>query len=443
MPEMTPFYIGVAGFGTVGGGLCQLLQENADIISRRTGKKILIKTILVRDKGKKRNVTPPPGARVTTDMADLLSDPEIAVVVELMGGIEPARALIAGALAQGKDVVTANKALLAEDSLELFEAADRHGRVLRYEASVAGAVPVVDAIRESLGGNRVTALFGILNGTSNYILSQMTSNGLEFDTALKQAQELGFAEAEPSLDIDGNDAAHKLVVLIRLAFGVHYPYHALPKRGIRDLAAMDISLAREFGYRIKLIGMAKIQRHDDADKLAAGVFPALVHHKSLLASVAGAFNALRLWANAAGPLFFEGKGAGALPTAGAVLSDIMAIARGGHPNNTGFTSAKLPHVLTVPDEAWLSSFYLRTMVADTPGVLRDISGCLANQGISVARMIQKEEQASGVPLVFMTHKTSEGAMRRALLSASQAGLLREEPVYFRVLEKMERPEGQA
>lgn len=430
-----PFHIGIAGFGTVGGGLCQLLRENRDIISRRIGRDIEVKAILVRDPAKARAVPLPAGARLATNMAELTDDPQIEAIVELIGGIAPAKALIERALERKKDVITANKALLAEDSLDLFQKADAENRIIRYEASVAGAIPVVAALKDSLNGNRVLSFMGILNGTSNYILSQMTSSGMDFDEALRQAQELGFAEADPSLDIDGFDAAHKLIVLIRLAFGLHYPYASLPIRGIRGMASMDIRLAREFGYRLKLIGSAAAHPGDSGLRLTAGVFPALVHHRFLLASVGGSYNALRVEANAAGPLFFHGKGAGALPTAGAVLADIMAVARHERPNNTGFTAAKLPLAAPLPDSAWLSPFYLRTMVDDAPGVLRDLSGCLAAEGISVAQMIQKEGMgASGVPLVFMTHATSEGAMQAALARAKKAGLLKEAPVYYRVLE---------
>lgn len=429
-----PFCIGLAGFGTVGSGLCQLLQENAGLITRRIGRPITVKAILVRDKAKRRHMAAPDTAIVTENMADLTDDPEIEAVVELMGGIDAAKSLIERALAHKKHVVTANKALLAEDSLELFRMAAREGRIIRYEASVAGAIPVVGALKDSLNGNRVFGLEGILNGTSNYILTEMSYSGLDFTTALKQAQELGFAEADPSLDIDGQDAAHKLVVLIRLAYGLHYPFTRLPVRGIRDLNSMDIALAREFGYRIKLIGSARAHGNGDNMQLAAGVFPALVHHKFLLARVSGAFNALRVLGNASGPLFFHGKGAGALPTAGAVLADIMAAAREERPNNTGFMAAELPPARILPADQWLNRFYLRIMVHDAAGVLRDISGCLAAENISVAQMIQKEETNSGVPLVFMTHATSELALARSLESARKAGLLRAEPVYFRVLE---------
>lgn len=430
-----PLIIGLAGFGTVGGGLCQLLRDNADMLGKRTGRKIIVKKILVRDPQKARSVALPQGAQLITDSALLIDDPEIKVIVELIGGVTSAYELVDKALDKGKHIITANKALLAEKGLELYRKACSKKRILRYEASVAGAIPVVAALKESLTGNRVISLLGILNGTSNYILSEMTSNGMDFDSALRQAQELGYAEADPSLDIDGQDAAHKLIVLVRLAFGVDYPYHLLPVRGIRNLSSLDIKLAREFGYRIKLIGQVKALPAKNGLRLAAGVFPSLVHHKFLLARVGGAYNAIRIQANASGPLFFHGKGAGALPTAGAVLADLVAVARDEIPNNTGFADVELPLAHIMPDDEWRSPYYVRLMVEDTPGVLRDISGCMAAEGISVAQMIQKAQTgASGVPLVFMTHETTELAMKKALARIDKAGLLKEPVVYFRVME---------
>ncbi|MBD5557661.1 MAG: homoserine dehydrogenase [Desulfovibrio sp.] len=441
--ETRPLGVGLAGFGTVGSGLARLLTDNADIIRRRTGRDIAIRAVLVRDATKAREVPLPAGAELTTDPARLVNDPDIDVLVELMGGIDAARGIIGEALEHGKHVVTANKALLAEDGLALFRLARKKRRILRYEASVAGAIPVVEALKECLAGNRVESLMGILNGTSNYILSEMTASGIEFGEALRQAQELGFAEADPTLDIDGHDAAHKLVLLIRLAWGADYPYAALSVRGIRGMAALDIRFAREFGYRIKLIGQARMAPAGNTEGkpgapaplcLEAGVFPALVHHTYLLARVGGAYNALRVDANAAGPLFFHGRGAGSLPTAGAVLADLMAVARDERPNNTGFAEPELARAAIVPPEDWRSPYYVRVMVDDTPGVLRDISGCMAAEGISVAQMIQKAgDGASGVPLVFMTHETTARAMSGALRRAADGGLLREPAVYYRVL----------
>ena len=433
-----PLVVGLAGFGTVGGGLVRLLDENADIIRRRCGRTIVLKKVLVRSATKARSAQLPAGTELTTDYRALTDDPEIDVLVELIGGIDNARAIIDRALDQGKHIVTANKALLAEEGLALFQKADRKKRILRYEASVAGAIPIVETLKESLTGNRIESLMGILNGTSNYILSEMTSNAMDFDVALKQAQQLGYAEADPTLDIDGHDAAHKLILLIRLAYGVHYPYTALSVRGIRGLSGMDIRLAREFGYRIKLIGQVREVRGDNNEgedniRLEAGVFPALVYHKFLLARVGGVYNAVRVDANASGPLFFHGRGAGDLPTAGAVLADLLAVARDERPNNTGFVGKELPKAAIVPPEEWRSCYYVRVMVQDAPGVLRDLSGCMAAEGISMAQVIQKSDEGQGVPLVFMTHETTAQAMSDALQRTLDAGLLKEPAVYFRVL----------
>ena len=433
-----PLVVGLAGFGTVGGGLVRLLDENADLIRRRCGRAIVLKKVLVRNATKARSAQLPAGTELTTDYRALTDDPEIDVLVELIGGIDNARTIIDRALDQGKHIVTANKALLAEEGLALFQKADRKMRILRYEASVAGAIPIVETLKESLTGNRIESLMGILNGTSNYILSEMTSNAMDFDVALKQAQQLGYAEADPTLDIDGHDAAHKLILLIRLAYGVHYPYTALSVRGIRGLSGMDIRLAREFGYRIKLIGQVREVRGDNNEgedniRLEAGVFPALVYHKFLLARVGGVYNAVRVDANASGPLFFHGRGAGDLPTAGAVLGDLLAVARDERPNNTGFVTKELPKASIVPPEEWRSCYYVRVMVQDTPGVLRDLSGCMAAEGISMAQVIQKSDEGNGVPLVFMTHETTARAMSDALQRTMDAGLLKEPAVYFRVL----------
>ena len=430
-----PLVIGLAGFGTVGGGLARLLEENADLIRRRGGRDMVVKKVLVRHAGKARQVALPAGAVLTTDPAALTDDPEIDVLVELMGGIETAGKIIDRALDMGKHVVTANKALLAEKGLCLLEKAWNKGRILRYEASVAGAIPVVAALKESLAGNRISSLVGILNGTSNYILSEMTSNGLDFNVALKQAQELGYAEADPTLDIDGHDAAHKLTILIQLAYGAYYPFTAMPVRGIRGLSSMDIRLAREFGYRIKLIAQVRECEHQAGQppRLEAGVFPALVHHTLLLARVGGVYNAVRVESNAAGSLFFHGRGAGDLPTAGAVLADLVAVAREERPNNTGFAAPRPEAASVVPPEEWRSCYYVRLMVDDAPGVLRDLAGCMAEEGISLAQVIQKSDEGSGVPLVFMTHETTEEAMSRALQHTLDRGMLREPAVYFRVV----------
>ncbi len=428
MPN-SPLRVALAGFGTVGGGLVRVLQENSELIRQRTGRDIHIVKVLVRDVNKPRSVALPEGAVLTSNPDALTDDPSIDVLVELMGGIDAPHALITRALEHGKHIVTANKALLAENGIGLFQKAAEKGLSLRYEASVAGGIPIIETLKQSLAGNRIESLVGILNGTSNYILSEMSSNGLDFDTALKQAQELGYAEADPTLDIDGHDAAHKLVLLIRLAYGEEYPYTAMPIRGIRGMSKLDIDFAREFGYRIKLIAQASMVD----GKLDAGVFPTLVHHTYLLARVGGSFNAVRVQGNAVGSLFLHGRGAGDLPTASAVMGDLLAVARGERTDNTGFIAQTLERAAILPPEEARSRYYVRVMVHDNPGVLRDIAAAMADEGISMAQIIQKPEETGGVPLVFMTHEASARAMKNALSRAVKAGLLTMPAVAYRVL----------
>lgn len=439
----TPLRVGLAGLGTVGGGLAELLQKNAALVRRRTGRSIELKCVLVRDVNKPRSVELPEGCRITANPADLTDDPDIDVLVELMGGIDAPLALVSRALQNGKHVVTANKALLAVEGAELMRLAREKNLILRYEASVAGAVPIIEALRGPLAGNRISSVLGILNGTSNYILSEMTTKGVDFDQALKKAQELGYAEANPTLDIDGQDAAHKLTLLIRLAFGVDYPFTVLPVQGIRGMAPQDIAMARVFGYRVKLVAQVNRVNMDEPDdgpiRLEAGVFPALVPQTYLLARVGGVYNAVRVESESSGSLFFHGRGAGALPTASVVLGDLMAVARGELPNNTGFAGGDIPRASIVPPSESVSKYYVRTMVPDAPGVLRDLAGCMAAEGISIAQVIQTRDMEDVefgeevVPLVFMTHEASARAMRQALQHALDKGLLHSPAVYYRVL----------
>jgi len=438
-----PLRVALAGLGTVGGGLVELLEKNAALVRRRTGRSIELRKVLVRDVNKPRAVALPEGCKLTADASELVEDPDIDVLVELMGGIDAPLALVTKALKNGRHVVTANKALLAVEGAELMRLAEKKNLILRYEASVAGAVPIIEALRGPLAGNRISSVLGILNGTSNYILSEMTTKGVDFDHALKQAQELGYAEANPTLDVDGQDAAHKLTLLIRLAFGVDYPFSALPVQGIRGMSPQDIAMARAFGYRVKLVAQVNRVNMDESDdgpiRLEAGVFPALVPQTYLLARVGGVYNAVRVNSESSGSLFFHGRGAGALPTASVVLGDLMAVARGEQPNNTGFASWNIPRAAIVPPEESVSKYYVRTMVPDAPGVLRDLAGCMAAEGISIAQVIQKRDMedvecgAEVVPLVFMTHESSARAMQRALQHALDKGLLHSPAVYYRVL----------
>ena len=389
----TTLNIGLAGLGTVGGGLVRLLSENAEEIRARSGCDFNLKAVAVRNPNRKRDL--PEGVRLTTDPMTLADDPDIDVVIELMGGIDTAKELITRSLAKGKQVVTANKALLAEEGESLFRLADEKGATLLYEASVAGGIPIVQTLKESLTGNHITSLEGILNGTGNYILSEMTSKGVNFAPALAEAQEKGYAEADPTLDIDGFDTAHKLVLLIRLAWGVDYPYTKMSIEGIRNLDKMDIDFAREFGYRIKLLGRARMRD----GKLEAGVFPTLVNHTYLLARVGGAYNAVRVEGNAVGSLFLHGLGAGSLPTASAVLGDLISIARQNNKLNSGFVKQVLPQADILPPEEACSTYYMRFMVKDDPGVLRDLSG--AQAAVRGESDVLLRTQTSGVQVHVM------------------------------------------
>ena len=419
--------IGLAGLGTVGSGLVQLLKSNAAEIEQRTGKKIIVKYVAVRDVNKKRDL--PEGAKLIDNPLLMIEDPEVEVVVELIGGTSLAGTLIRRALENGKSVVTANKALLAEKGEELFSLAEENNLFLAYEASVAGAIPVVQTIKDSLAGNKIQNIFGILNGTSNYILSEMSAKGTQFDEALKSAQELGYAEADPTLDIDGFDAAHKLKLLVRLAWGVHYPYDKLSIQGIRNMSAMDIAFAQSLGYTIKLLGQAEYKNNE----IEAGVSPVLIPAKAILSRVDGAFNAIHINGNAVGPLFLHGLGAGSLPTASAVLGDIMSIMKDIY-DSTGYVTKKFPLAPIANIDNSVSPWYLRLMVHDTVGVLRDVAGIFAKQSISIAQVIQKKQQEDGVPLVFMTHETTVKAMKNALAEIKATNILNAEPVAFRVLE---------
>ncbi len=422
--------LGLAGFGTVGSGFVQILAENRSELLARSGCEFVLKTVAVRDLARPRAVDLPKDTVLTTDYMSIAEDPSIDIVIELMGGIEKPLAFIRRALENGKHVVTANKALLAEVGTELFALAEQKGLLLLYEASVAGGIPVIQTMKESLAGNRISDIDGILNGTSNYILSEMTSNGKDFTTALADAQAKGFAEADPTLDIDGFDTAHKLVLLIRLGWGVDYPFNKMSIQGIRGLDSMDIEFAREFGYRIKLLGEA----HMTEQGLDAGVYPTLVKYTYLLARVGGPFNAVRIAGNAIGSLFLHGQGAGDLPTGSAVMSDVLAVARGTMPYNSGFVKQVLPKAKILSPEEAESAYYVRFTVKDRPGVIRDITSALAEQHVSIAQAIQKPSQEESVPLVFMLHKATSKALKTALKTIENMDFMCRPATVFRVIE---------
>lgn len=426
--------LGLAGFGTVGSGVARILVDNAELIRRRLGQEVRVKTVLVRDPAKRRSVDPGPWASFTADPAALTSDPEIDMVVELMGGTTAAYDLIEAALLAGKHVVTANKALLAERGRPLFRLAREKGLGLFYEASVAGGIPIVQTLKESLAANRIDKLVGILNGTANYILSEMTTNQLTFAKALRQAQDLGFAEADPTLDIEGIDAAHKLALLVRLAYGRHYPFEKLPVTGISAVAPEDIRFAYEFGYRIKLLGQAR----EVDGRIEAGVFPALVKYTFLLARVGGSYNAVRVEANAAGPVMLTGQGAGSLPTASAVLADVLALVklmgRSCAPDNTGFTDEVLPEAEVLDLDEAVSEHYFRFTVADRPGVMAALAGAMGRRGISIAQAVQKGAvSGQNVPIVFLTHEATGRVVREAMDEIDALDFIAAPTVHYRIL----------
>ncbi|WP_319584943.1 homoserine dehydrogenase [uncultured Pseudodesulfovibrio sp.] len=427
--------LGLGGFGTVGSGLAKILDMNADRIEKRLGKKIVISKVLVRDLTKKRAFDPGPDVVFTDDPDALVSDPSVDIVVELMGGLDTAKDLVLKAFSAGKHVVTANKHLLAEHGLELFQAAADNAVGLMFEASCAGGIPIVQTLKESLAGDEIVKMLGIMNGTANYILSEMTTRGMDFQAALADAQDLGYAEADPSFDIEGFDTAHKLCVLIRMAYGVDYPLSELPVQGITSVTPMDIECAREFGYRVKLLAHVM----DVDGRLEAGVHPALVPYTYLLARVGGNYNAVRLEGNAVGPIMLHGQGAGDLPTGSAVLADIMNLVRKisdgcTGPDNTGFHNQPIPQAKILPPEESESKYYFRFTVADRTGVMAAITRSMADHNVSIAQAVQKGESgAEGIPLVIITHETSARDADAVLAEIDAMDFSVEPCVKFRIL----------
>jgi homoserine dehydrogenase len=416
---INPIKIGLLGLGTVGSGTFSVLRRNQNEITRRAGRGIEVALIGVRDAAKARKLVGD-AVPISTDLNEVVRHPQIDIVVELIGGYEPARTLVLEAIRCGKHVVTANKALLAQHGNEIFEAARARGVMVAFEGAVAGGIPIIKAVREGLTANRIEWIAGIINGTSNFILSEMRAKGLAFDTVLKQAQQLGYAEADPTFDIEGVDAAHKLTLLAAIAFGVPINFDAAYVEGISKLAAEDIRYAEQLGYRIKLLGITK--RTDKGLELR--VHPTLVPKDRLLASVEGAMNAVLVKGDAVGVTLYYGKGAGAEPTASAVVADLVDVTR----MHTADPENHVPHLAFQPDAMaavpWLgiedtnSSYYFRMRVADQPGVLADIARILADERISIDAMFQREPSQGEhqTDIIMLTHDALERdvnvAMRR-------------------------------
>lgn len=425
----SPLKVGVAGLGTVGAGVLRLLNDNAALITARAGRPIVVTAVAARDRTRDRGVDVS-AMRWHDDPAALASDPDVDVVVELIGGSDgPARALVEAALAAGRPVVTANKALVAVHGAALAAASERSGAALAFEAAVAGGIPVIKALREGLAGNRIDRVAGILNGTCNYILTVMREQGRDFDEVLADAQRLGYAEADPSFDVDGIDAAHKLAILAALAFNRPVDFGAVHVEGIRAISAVDISLANELGYRIKLLGLA---RRTEAG-IETRVHPCLVPLANPLAHVDGVFNAVVAEGDAVGRIMLEGRGAGAGPTASAVVADLVDIARGRTAPIWGMEGRALAASPSVPMSVHQGAYYLRLMVVDRPGVIADIAAALRDAGVSLASMLQRgRAPGETVPVVLVTHETNEAAMRAALDHIQRSDAVLEHPALIRI-----------
>lgn len=431
---MEPYGVALIGCGTVGSGVAQLLLDQPKRMAARAGRPLELKRIVVRHLGKTRAFSLPLDL-LTDDYRPILNDPTIHVVAEVAGGIDWPRRVILDTLAAGKDVVTANKALLATHGAELFDAGRRHGRAIAFEASVAGGVPIIAALSQGLAANQILSLQGILNGTSNFILTAMSENGLSYQDALAEAQRRGYAEADPTLDVDGTDAAQKLAILAQIAFGANVPLAQIERRGIAGLDAMDIRFSRELGYTIKLVAEAWLHEQ----QLALHVSPILLRHQAPLAQVRGAFNAIHVVGDALGDAFFYGRGAGQMPTASAVVADLidMAVGRAQRTFQTlRLWSGNGSNITLRPSNMVRSRFYLRMLVDDRPGVLADIAGILARHGISISSVIQHEaledHEGDTVPLVIMPHTATTGAFRDAVAEINRLASLRSPSVYFPV-----------
>ena len=427
--------VGIIGFGTVGAGTAEILLKNREIIKKRVGLDIVLKSVADLDLETDRGVQLPEGV-LTNDAAGLLNDPEIDIVVELVGGLTIAKQFISTALSNGKHVVTANKALLAEFGSELYETASEKGVNLAYEAAVGGGMPVIGALREGLAANNTTTIIGILNGTSNYILTRMAVDGLPYDDAVNGAIKLGYAEDPPTLDVDGTDAAHKLAILISLAYGVPAPFESIFREGIDKLTQDDILFADEFGYCIRLLTVAR----DLGNEVEARVHPAMLQKDHILANVNEAFNAVFIEGDYVGSTLYYGQGAGRRPTGSAVVSDIMAIARkikDGAGNTVcplGFADPAGQVVRIQPMQDLKTAYYFRFSALDKPGVLSKIAGILGKNNISISSVIQKGRDTDGaVPIVMLTHEAVERDVTEALEEIDKLDVLQDKTMMIRVM----------
>src|ERR1051326_2747867 len=430
--------VGLIGLGTVGTGAFRILKENAELIRNRVGVPIEITRIAVRDINRDRGITIPADL-LTTNPSHIIDDPNIDIVAELIGGYEPAKELILAAIARGKHVVTANKALLAASGVEIDQAARRAGVNIGFEASVGGGIPVIKALKEALAANRTLSIYGIINGTSNYILTKMTEEDRSFADVLAEAQRAGYAEADPTFDVGGIDTAHKLAILVNLAFGAHVDLKEIYTEGITKISPLDIDFGKALGYKLKLLAIAKMH---EGGKAEARVHPTMVPDDYPIAKVGGVYNAIQIVGNACEDIMLYGRGAGSMPTGSAVVGDIMDIGR----HILMEPSRKLPQsgmegtndatgqpVQLQPIESVTSLYYFRLMALDQPGVLSQISGILGRHRISIAQMIQRGRKEGGsVPLVIMTHTALERDIQKAVVEIKGLTCVTEAPVLIRV-----------
>jgi homoserine dehydrogenase len=415
---MTPYGIALIGCGTVGGGVAKLLLEHPQRLAERAGRPLVLRRVVVKDPGKSRDPIIPKQL-ITTELNDVLKDPSIDAAVEVVGGTGWARQAVLDLLAAGKDVVTANKALLATHGAEVVEAGRKHGKAIAFEASVGGGIPIIAAIAQGLTANQILSLQGILNGTCNFILTGMSERGAGYAEVLAEAQRRGYAEADPTLDVDGTDAAHKLAILAQIAFGVAVPFSSIPRRGIAQIDQADIRYAKELGYTIKLLAEAWLEpgqgEKDGGGQLALHVSPVMLRHLAPLALVRDAYNAIFVVGDAVGSTLYYGRGAGQMPTASAVVADLidLAVGRGQLTfRSLGLWSAQGRKVSLRPPGTVPSRYYLRLMVQDRPGVLAEVTRILANHHISISSVIQHEAvdgpDGDIVPLIIMTHSAPTG-----------------------------------
>jgi len=438
---MSAIKVGLIGFGNIGAGVVKLLQQNADVIRSKVGAGIVLKRIADLDITSDRGVTVDP-ACLTTDVGAIFDDPEISVVIELVGGYEPAKTFVLKAIEKGKHIVTANKALLALHGNEIFSAAARKGVEVQFEASVGGGIPVLTSIKGNLAANRIGSVFGIMNGTCNYILTRMTQEGADFSDVLAAAQQLGYAEPDPTFDIEGVDTAHKLAILVSLCFGTRIDFNSIYTEGISRISGLDVKFASEFGYRIKLLAIGKLTD----GQVEARVHPTMIPLHNPLAEVNGVFNAIRLSGDFVGPVMFYGRGAGQNPTASAIVGDLIGLSRsmkagaGRRMAPLGFMDDQVATLPLKPMSEIVSKYMLRFSALDKPGVLAAIAGSLGNHGISIESMVQtshQDDDAAPVPIVIMTHEAREGAVQNALGEIDRFDVISQKTGFIRIEDNLE------